>query len=65
MSHIFGLGKQKFLKLVSGKLPVDIITIFEDPNSSADDVKDAGVRVFKFLQTKGKRQDLELEDLRQ
>ena len=64
VSHIFGLGKQKFLKLVSGKLPVDIITIFEDPNSSPDDVKDAGVRVFKFLQTKGKRQDLELEDLR-
>ena len=64
VTHIFGLGKHKFLKLVAGKLPINIITIFEDPNSSADDVKDAEVRVFKFLQTKGKRQDLKLEDLR-
>ena len=64
ISAIFGVRKVKFLKMVAGKLPTNILQIFKNAHSVTDDIKAAGVEVFKFILTKGKKKDLSLNDLR-
>ena len=64
VSCIFGVGKAQFLKLVAGKLPEEILTVFQNPHSSIVAIKAAGIKVFQFLSTKGKRYDFTLDKIR-
>ena len=50
--------------MIAGHLPLSIVETFRNGSSSKDDIKAAGVEVFKFLLTKGKRQELSLDELR-
>ena len=64
ISTIFGLGKTKISKMISGHLPFSVVDTLRNGSSSKDDIKAAGVEVFKFLLKKGKRQKLSLDELR-
>ena len=50
--------------MIAGHLPLSIVETFRNGSSSKDDIKAAGVEVFKFFLTKGKRQALSLDELR-
>lgn len=52
VSSIFGFGKVKFFnKICRNNIPETILDVLTSPNSSVQDVKDAGVKLFEFLYT--------------
>ena len=48
MSAIFGVGKVRFMNICK-KILADVLQIFSDENSTADEVKLAGTKIFQWI----------------